>query len=125
MRPSGYAGRIPGWIWRSRIWTVCLTAGLLLGQTKLGQTKEVPQTRRPIMTLASDLVPYISHPEAALILATVDSARWAPASDDPGMEDGTLQLRVNELFSDSGPKPGALLTVGAQRYGDAQKRRQM
>lgn len=77
------------------------------------------------MTLASDLVPYISHPEAALILATVDSARWAPATDDPGMEDGTLQLRVSELFSDSGPKPGALLTVAAQRYGDAQKRRQM
>jgi len=77
------------------------------------------------MALASDLVPYISNREAALILATVDSARWAPAADDPGMEDGTLHLRVRELFSDSGPKPGALLTIGAQRYGDAKKRRQM
>jgi hypothetical protein len=77
------------------------------------------------MPLSSDLVPYISDPSASLILASIASARWVPAPDDSGMENGTLQFRVEELFSDTGPKPGELLTITAQRYGDPEKRQQM
>jgi hypothetical protein len=77
------------------------------------------------MPLASDLVPYISDSTASIILAAIASAHWAPDPGEPATELGTLQLRVTELFSDSGPKPGETLTIIADRYGDPVQREHM
>jgi len=77
------------------------------------------------VSLASDLVPYISDPTASLILASLVSANWTPAPDDPHYQSGVLQFRVTELFSDQGPKPGEVLTIAARRYGDVEKRLRM
>ena len=77
------------------------------------------------MPLASDLVPYISDPTATLVLAAIVSARWSPDPAEPTTELGTLQVRVAELFSDSGPKPGETLTIIADRYGDPVQREHM
>lgn len=77
------------------------------------------------MSLAGDLVPYISDPTVSLVLVRVAGARWSPASDDPHWESGPLQLRTVELFAGQAPKPGETISVAARRYADPMKRGEM
>ena len=99
---------------------VCVMAALLAGQAK-----GPPQEKGTTMSLASDLVPYLSDPTASVILASVAAARWVPAPAEPGWEDGTIELRVVELFCGEGPAVGSTITIAGHRYGDPVKRREM
>jgi hypothetical protein len=104
---------------RTPLPVVLLAAALVPGQAGS------PQSRREAMSLGRDLVPFISDATASLVLATVTSAAWAPAPDEPGYEDGVVHLRVLERFSASGPDAGANGTIKGRRYGDPLKRRSM
>jgi hypothetical protein len=106
-------------------WMLRLTMAFLATVPLMGQAKGPPQPRNTAMSLATDLVPFVSDTTATVVLANVLSASWVPAADEPGWEQGEIQLQVIERFSAEGPSPGDQGTIAGRRYGDPLKRRDM